>query len=114
MIQDFKYSYDKENDDLFLYLNGSKSKGSIELGNFVLDIDENNSLVGMQIFEASQVLSKILSNLAELTNIQSIRIETNNFRNMRAIKILLTTSSGKSEGVIALPDLNFESPALSY
>ena len=114
MMQNFKSSYDKENDDLFLYLDGSKSKGSIELGNFVFDLDENQNIVGIQIFEASPVLSRLLSNLVQLTIIKEIKIESNSFKNMRAVKINITTSSGKSEGVIALPDLNFQSPALEY
>ncbi len=113
MMQNFKYSYDENIDDLFIYLEGTKSKGAIELGNFIFDLDENKKIVGIQIFEASKVLSKILSNLTELTNIKEIRIETNNFRNMRAVKMHLVTSLGKSEGIIALPDLNFKSPALS-
>ena len=113
-MQNFKYSYDQENDNLFIYLENSKSKGAIELGNFVFDLDKENNLVGIQIFEASKVLARILSNLAELTEIKEIKIETNNFRNMRAVKISIVSSLGKSEGVLALPDLNFQSPALSY
>jgi uncharacterized protein YuzE len=112
MMQNFKYSYCAENDDLFLYLENSKSKGSIEVGNFVLDFDKKDNLVGIQIFEASKIFSKILSNIVELTKIKEINIETENFRNMRAIKINIETSLGKSKGIIGLPDLNFESPAL--
>ena len=114
MMQNFKYSYDEENDDLFLYLENSKSYGAIELGNFIFDLDENKNIIAMQILDASQVLSKLLSNLVQLNQIKEIRIGTNNFRNMRAVKMLLTTSSGKSEGVIALPDLDFESPVNSF
>lgn len=114
MMQDFKFSYDAENDDLFLYLEGAKSKGAIELGNFIIDLDENQNVIALQILEASEVLSKVLSNLIQLSKIKEIKIESNNFRNMRALKINIVTDSEKSEGVIALPDLRYESPALSY
>lgn len=53
-----KFSYDKENDDLFIYLPKSKSAGAIELGNFVFDFDENGKLVAIQIINASKVFSK--------------------------------------------------------
>ncbi len=38
-MQKFNFSYDKENDDLFLFSPKSKSKGSIDLGQIVLDFN---------------------------------------------------------------------------
>ena len=35
-MKDFKFSYDEESDDLFIYLDGAKSSGAVEIGDFVI------------------------------------------------------------------------------
>jgi len=114
MMKDFKFSYDKENDDLFIYLEGAKSKGAIELGNFVFDFDENEDLVAIQIFEASKMLSKLLFKIIELTKINGIRAEMINFRNMSALRIEIITNFDKFQETILIPNIRQKSPALAY
>jgi len=36
-MEDFKFDYDSENDDLFIYLPKVKSAGAVEMGNFIFD-----------------------------------------------------------------------------
>ena len=38
-MKDFKFDYDEENDDLFIYLEGKKSAGAVEIGDFIVDFD---------------------------------------------------------------------------
>jgi len=113
-MKDFKFDYDKEHDDLFIYLDRSKSKGAIELGNFVFDFDKNENLVAIEIFEASKVLSKLLAKIIELNKIKELKAEVINFRNMAAIQIKITTDSGQDTANITIPRIKEESPALNY
>ena len=113
-MENFKINYDENNDDLFLYLENTKSKGAIELGNFVFDFDEKENIVGIQIFEASKVLSKLFSQFIEMTKIKDIKADIINFRNMNAMKLKITTDSDIAEGVVVIPRIKFQSPALNY
>lgn len=113
-MKEFNSSYDEENDDLFVYLKGTKSKGAVELGNFVFDFDEDENLIAIQIFDASQVLSKLISKVIELTNITKIEAEATKFRNMNVIKIKITTDKIKAEAPIIIPSLKVRSPSLDY
>ena len=46
--------YDFENDDLFIYKKGAKSKITIDLDNVLLDFD-NKDIVGIEILDASKM-----------------------------------------------------------
>ncbi|MBU2637908.1 MAG: DUF2283 domain-containing protein, partial [Nanoarchaeota archaeon] len=48
-MQKFNFDYDSGNDDLFLYNPQSKSKASIEMGDFILDYNNRKELVGIEI-----------------------------------------------------------------
>jgi len=112
-MKEFQSSYDEGNDDLFVYLKGKKSKGAVEAGNFVFDFDENENLVGIQIFEASQVFSKMLSKIIEVTKLKEIRADIVNFRNMATLRIYLNTETGQETANIIIPQIKEHSPALS-
>lgn len=114
MMQNFKISYDKENDDLFVYLEGKKSKGAVEIGNFILDFDENQNLVAIQILEASIVLSKIAAKLMEVSKIKEFQADIINFRNMTTIQFKIITDSGQDTANLIIPRIKEQSPALSY
>lgn len=113
-MKEFKFSYDKENDDLFIYLPDSKSAGAVEIGNFVFDFDEKENLVAIQILEASQVLSRLVSKIFELAKITEIRANIINFRNMAFIKIEIKSGSAKETINMPIPRIRETSPALGY
>jgi len=113
-MKEFKFDYDKENDDLFIYLEGAKSKGAVEIGNLVIDFDENENLVGLEIFEASEILSKFLSRVIELSKIKGLEAEATDFRNMASIKLKITTDNFSETTNIVLPRIIEQSPALNY
>ena len=50
--------YDSTHDILYLYKKGEKAKFSIEVKNFVIDVADNNKIVGLDIFNASKILDK--------------------------------------------------------
>ena len=113
-MKEFKFDYDEENDDLFVYLDGIKSKGAVELGNFIFDFDEKENLVSLEITEASKVLSKLVAKIIYLNKINKMRADIINFRNMNAIRIELQTDSGKESANIVIPRVREDSPALGY
>jgi uncharacterized protein YuzE len=113
-MEDLKISYNEENDDLLMYLEGSKSAGAVEIGNFVLDFDEKENLVGIQILNASEVLSKLISKMVSLTQIKGAKAKIINFRNMEAISLEVDFGSGIEKIPIIIPRVKEGSPVLRY
>ncbi len=113
-MQKFNFDYDLENDDLFIYLEGKKSSGAIELGNFVLDFDDKGDLVAIQIINASEVFKKILSKVTEINNLKKIEADIINFRNMEAIKFRVLTDSDEETVNILIPHIKEKSPVLTH
>jgi len=112
MMEKFNFDYDFENDDLFVYLEGKKSFGAVELGNFVLDFDEKGNLVAMQILNVSEVFSKVLSKVIEISKIKEIKIQIVNFRNMDAIKFVISDDKTEEKANILIPHIREKSPVL--
>ena len=57
-----KFDYDEENDSLFIYKSDETVKGSVEIGDFVVDLNPNlNKIVGLEIINASKILKTSLS-----------------------------------------------------
>ncbi len=59
MARKAKIDYDKKNDLLYIYT-GEAAKDSIELDNFVYDISHSGNIIGIEIFNASKFLSKLI------------------------------------------------------
>ncbi len=113
-MKEFNFNYDSESDDLFVYLDGKKSSGAVELGNFVLDFDDKGYLVAIQILNASEVFKKILSKIKEVSNLRSIEADIINFRNMEAIKFRVLTDSEEETASIFIPHIKERSPVLTH
>jgi uncharacterized protein YuzE len=113
-MEKFNFDYDSENDDLFVYLENKKSAGAVELGNFVLDFDKEGDLVAMQIINASEVFSKVLSKMIKLSKITEVKVEIINFRNMEAIKFSVSDSQVEEKTTLLIPHIKEKSPALQY
>lgn len=119
-MQKFKFSYDEENDDLFLHSESSKSKGSVELGNLIFDYNSKKELVGIEILNASKVLGDLLSEEKThtlkdiLTNLTECRIELNSRNKFLIIKIYLMGKNMELKPVLSVPKIDEISPALAY
>ncbi len=59
-MKEFKFDYDSENDDLFIYSGKSKSKGSVELGDIIFDSDSDGNIVAIQIMNAVKFIKEIV------------------------------------------------------
>ena len=117
-MQKFNFSYDKENDDLFLYSQKSKSKGSVELGDFVLDYDSKGELVAVQIMNAAKFIKDIATekNTTDikrlLNNLKDTRIDIKAKNNILIIKIHLISDTDEISSVLSVPRIQEPSPAL--
>ena len=113
-MKKFDIDYDAENDDLFVYLPGVKSSGSVEMGNFVFDLDSKGNLVGMEVFDASEFFKTIFSKMIEMSKIREFRADVINFRNTTNIlRFSITTDSGTERDKIIIPRV-VDSPAVNY
>ena len=115
-MQEFKFSYDKENDDLLLYNPKSKSKGSVELGDIVLDFDSKKTLVGIQIMNASKMIKDITNDSGVKTLLQKLKkcqIEVKPKNNMLLIKLYLISGNKEISPVLNVPAITQSSPALA-
>ena len=118
-MRKYNFSYDKENDDLFLFIPKSKSKGSIELGDMVLDFNNKKELVGLQIMNASSLIKDLLGDntngiKAILKGLKECKVDAKVKRNMMIIKIWLMGNKREITPVIPVPAINQSSPALAY
>jgi len=111
-MEKFNFNYDPEEDDLFIYLEGKKSSGAIELGNFILDFNDNGDLVAIQILNVTEVFEKVLSKIIDVTNIREVKVNIINFRNMDAIKFQITTDKAEETANILIPHISEKSPVL--
>ena len=113
----FKFSYDEENDDLFLY--NPKSKGGVELGDIVLDFNNKKELVGLQMMNASRFLKEIMGE--SISRIRSVLMDLRECKvgvkvkgNLLIIKVYLFSRIKELSPVISVPNIRKTSPALAY
>jgi len=110
----FNVNYDTENDDLFVYLDGAKSDGAVEAGNFIFDFNKKGELIAIEIMEASSTLSNLLSKIINLDKIKEFKAESTTFRNMASIKFSVTDDNSTETTNVLVPRIIKESPALNY
>lgn len=88
-----KIDYDKENDMLFAYT-GEKINDSLEVGDFILDFNGQNKIVGLEILDASRMLA--LSNIpkAYFDNILAGKISVSQGKNSIYVMLSLECKIG--------------------
>src|SRR3989339_828052 len=100
---------------VYVKMQDFKSKGAVEIGDFVFDFDGKGNLVAMEIFNASEILKIVLSRMIELAKIKEFKIEIFNFRNNRtSIRFSIDDGIKREFANIIIPRINEKSPALQY
>ena len=99
------YSYEEDLDILYIYNNPEKEKvaGNFVLGNFVLDVDGNGKILGIEIDCASKFF-KMPSE--QLNNIKTASIEVMKFGNMITLGLILATGIKEYHFQFAMPQKN--------
>ena len=116
-IQKFKFDYDTLNDDLFLFSSNSKSKGSIEFGDVILDFNNKRELVGIQFMNASKFITTLTGDKNIKTILESLKeskAEITYRENMIVIKFYLMGSLNEVSSTLSVPSIIESSPALAY
>lgn len=113
-MKKYNFDYDEQNDDLFIFEDGKKSAGAVEVGNFVIDLDEKENFVGLEILDANKILSKIFSKMIELSKITDLSVDAVNFRNMASLKLKITAGANTETANIILPSIKDNNPDFEY
>ena len=93
-----KFHYDKEDDILSIYTDVAPIE-TVEFSEFLnIDIDSNQGIVGLEIFEVSKFFKIQNTNITPsfLENIKEISIEYNEWRNSWFIDLILTDKNNNS------------------
>jgi uncharacterized protein YuzE len=117
-MQKFNFSYDKGNDDLFVFIPRFKSKGSVEVGDVVLDFNSKKEVVGIQIMHASRMIKDMTDeNMSSIRNLlrdlRKCEFEVKPRNNMLFIRIFLFSEMKEISSVIPVPNITQPSPALA-
>lgn len=118
-MQKFKFSYDEGSDDLFLFSSASKSKGSIEIGDLILDFNSKKELVGLQIINASKFIQDVVGEQSFaikdlLADLKACSVEVKVKSNLLIIKVCLASQAKEISPVFSVPRITETSPALAY
>ena len=118
-MQKFNFSYDKDNDDLFLFSPKSKSKGSVELGDIIFDYNTKKEFVGLQMMHASKLIKDMTGDNIQtikqvLINLEDCKIEAKVRGNLIIVRIFLISGLKELSPVLPIPSVRESSPALVY
>jgi hypothetical protein len=117
-MQKYKFSYDKENDDLLLFGPKSKSRGSVELGDIIIDFNSKKEFAGIQIMNASNMIKDLtgesLPSVKELlNNLEKCEIEVKPRNNILIIKMYLFSKQKEINPVLTVSNITESSPAIA-
>ena len=113
-MKNFNIKYDLSSDDLFVYLDGAKSSGAVEAGNFIFDFDEAGNLIAMEIIDASKIFSSLLHKNIKLDKLKEFKAESTKFRNMHSVRFIVEDDAHKETASILVPHIIENSPSLCY
>lgn len=83
-----EFDYDYVNDILFFKVKNRNYKRSVELDRFAVDVDEENYIVGIQIFDASELFGL---KKEQLRNIRRWRFQASIDENRLEFKLIFQT-----------------------
>ena len=91
MLQDSqvnKYDYDVQNDSIFFYGSDKKYKSSIDLDGIILDVSEDNYIMGLEVLDVSKKFNVSKMDLNNIRHFEaSIEISKENIKIRMEIKL---------------------------
>lgn len=112
-----KTHYDNEDDIFTIYNSEHKPSETVEFSEFLnLDINKDKSIVGMEIFYASEFFSAInkMINKSLLESVKDVSVECNNYRNNWFITLIFNQDGEKVK--VQMPPLRnseYKSPLIA-
>lgn len=103
MIKETHFDYDRENDSLFIFKKDTV-RGSIDVGNYVVDFTHEGNVAGIEIMNASEVLKNLsVENPEEfLEKIRQVSFKSVQKRDSVVIYFAISSSTQISSS-IAIP-----------
>ena len=101
--------YDADN-DIFFISDGEKVKASLDIGDFILDVNHNNFICGIEIMDASENLG---INKEILKNVKSIKMSVTYKTNHVYVLLMIVFKKDGKEVNIPIPltlDLGHKTP----
>jgi len=101
--------YDFDN-DIFFISDGKKVKASLDIGDFVLDVNHDNFICGIEIMDASENLG---ISKDDLKNIQNIKMSVNYKTNHVYVLLMMVLNKEGKEVNVPIPltlDLGHKTP----
>ena len=117
MSSKFRFDYDAENDLLYLYNPAKKSKGSIEFGELIIDLEKKGEIVGLEILEASKYLSELTGRKitkTALKNLENASVSHSARNGTVMIKIMLKIEKEEILAPVAIQDMHYKSPIMAF
>jgi len=74
MAKKAKVKYDNDEDILYVFSPG-KVRDSLQISNFIIDFDKSDKIVGIELLDASKILSKILDRKLEKKDLSAVAEE---------------------------------------
>lgn len=107
MARKAKVDYDQENDILWVY-SGEKVKDSLEIDSFVVDFSHDDKIVGVEIMDASEVVSSLSLNRISKDMLAGIKEASLNFYQSReffyvVVGLVLSIDNKMMEITIQVP-----------
>ena len=117
-MQEFKFDYDEENNDLFIFSGKKKSAGSVEIGDIIFDFDSEKGLSAIEILNATDYFSALSPahkvSRSALTGLLSCKVESKVMNNLLIVKILLVMKEGQQiPAIVTIPRITNPSPAVA-
>ncbi len=91
--------YDSEQ-DIFFINNGNKVQASIDIGDFILDVNHNNLICGIEVMDASENLG---ISKESLRNIKNIKMSVNYNTNHVYVLLVMTFKKKGKEVNMSIP-----------
>ena len=111
-----EFSYDSQADDLFIYRKRKKTKGSVELGNIILDFDKDG-VNAIQFIDASKTLSDIMGMRITkklLSSITAATLDSNAKGGNLIVRFGILAMNEKISAPIVVPGFKEKSPVLAF
>ena len=102
----FQIDYDDEFDDLFIYRQDTKSDISLNIADFVVDVQKNGTLTGIEIMKASNTLTQLLSKKVtkeELQKITDVKMNVSSRENALYVSIIVSTKLNGTASQMTIP-----------
>jgi uncharacterized protein YuzE len=109
-IKNLEFTYDKLNDLLYTYKTDSNVYSTIMIGDFHVEMDKNNAIVGVEVLRAADVLSEYGVEKDILEHLQKIELKVV-ARNNSLIVFINMHGLNSEEREVAITMNNLE-PAL--